>query len=47
MIPFWKWALVIVVAIAVFWLAYSMIVGFPDEDPARDAVEGQDATTMP
>jgi hypothetical protein len=47
MIPFRKWALTIVVAIAAYFLVYRMMVGPPNVDPARDTVERNAAATKP
>jgi hypothetical protein len=47
MIPFWKYVLVVAMAVAACFWAYGMMVGPPDEDRARDTVEGQGAAIKP
>jgi hypothetical protein len=48
MISFWKYVLVVALAVAACFWAYGMMVGPPDDaDPAGDLAEGQGAAIKP
>jgi hypothetical protein len=47
MISFWKYVLVVALAVAACFGAYGMMVGPPYADPARDLAEGQGAAIKP